>query len=505
MSVKPSRLWLAIRLSDLPLDALSLNDSVSSPIVVIEKKAVVFANSQAAHAGACVGMDSTTAQLLSDCITAERDPAKEQFVLSTLCEQLYQFTPHIERYSSTRSAEAGLLLEIGTCLALFSGATALSQKIAHFLNHIGFQFSFGLAHSAKAAWFLSFADYEITGDESRPLFIERLNSLPITLLHDYPKVMDSLAKTGFRYFGDLAKQIQGKSLSSFQKRFGRPFTDLLCEVYDIDQHFMQGALFTAPRPLYKPEEWFEKDIQFEYPVTVVDQLEPAIESLLQQLSDYLRKRQKQCQSIEWTISDIYQRKETVSVHSDTPQSQWSLLYDLTLIQFENKALPFEVDTIRLACKQTLGMQPRSQVLDFDQNRRRNATVQDFATTIAKLKARLGDDAVYKLSYRDNLVPELTNAIISLAEKSNQTLPRIYQKSVYPTWLFSEPEAVEQRNGRLFWRGYIFPKVGPERIVGNWLTGPIARDYYLAQRHDNLRVWIFFDLYEKRWYVHGVFS
>lgn len=505
MNAQSSRLWLAIRCIDLPLSALKSADVHTKPIVVIEKKSVVFANDLAEEGGACIGMDITTAQLLTGCSRLERDKFKEQQLLHELAEQLYQFTPYIERYCSTQTAESGLLLEISSCLRLFAGIKTMTDEIARFLQQGGYKFNIGLAHSAKAAWLLSFADYAISGEETQPLFIERLNTLPIESLVDYPKARESLLKTGFRCFGDIAKQIQDKSLSSFKKRLGKEFIDLLCDIYDIDQHFQQNALFQKPRDTYTPDEWFEDEVQFEYPVTLVDQLKPAAEILLQKLCDYLRKRQQQCQYIEWMIADIYHRKEAFKVNSDTPQSHWQLLYDLSLIQFENKELPFEVDTIRLICHHTLAIQHCNQTLDYDQSRKRKTSVQDFAVTIAKLKARLGDAAVYKLSYQDNRVPELTNAMVALAEKSRQDLPAIHRQALRPTWLFTQPEVLEERNQRLFWHGYLILVTGPERIIGNWWDEPVARDYYLARRHDHLHVWIFFNLYNKQWYVHGVFS
>lgn len=504
MSGLHSRLWLAIRFFDLPLTALKITDALTKPVVVIEKKRVVFANSLAADAGACVGMDMTTAQLLSGCDVVERDKTQEEKALHQLSEQLYQFTPHIDRYWSKESAQSGVLLEISSCLHLFGGLTLLCENIFHYISHTPYHIEHGLAHSAKAAWYLSFTRYDITGDETKSLFIERVNSLPIELLCDFPKAMESLAKTGFVTFGDLAKQIQGKSLSSFTKRLGNEFTDVLCELYDIDQNFQQGALFEKPRDSYQPDEWFEKELHFEYPVTLVEQLKPAIETLLQALSDYLRKRQQQCQSIEWCIADIYHKKELIHVNSDTPQSHWHLLYDLSVIQFDNTVLPFEVDTIRLTCRYSLALQQHSQLLDFD-NSRRKSTLQDFAVTIAKLKARLGEGAVYKLGYHDSRVPELTNVMVALAEKCYQHLPDIHAKALRPVWLLTPPEVIEERHHRLYWQGYLVLLVGPERIIGDWWEQPVARDYYLAKRHDNVPVWIFFNLYDKQWYAHGVFA
>ena len=524
MNESNSRLWLAIRFFDLPLTALSfteqfftdlsltsrplttpgLDGATDKPQVVIQKKRVIFANSLAQQAGVQPGMDITTAQLLSGCEVLPRDETKEQSVLHALSEQCYQFSPYIERYSSEALAQSGLLLEISTCLKLFGGIHVLCEKIITQLAQTPYGFNYGLAHSAPAAWYLSFADYAISGAESKALFIARLNKLSIALLCDYPRAVEALRKTGFNTLGDIATQINAKSISSFKKRLGPEFTDLLCEIYAIDQNFQQAALFEAPRNNYRPVEWFAAEIQFEYPVTLVAQLEPAIENLLQQLSTYLRKRQQQCQSIEWRIADIYHHQELIQVHSDEPQSHWQLLYDLSLIQFNNKALPFEVDTLKLVCEQAMPLQQRSQVLDFEQ-RRRKSTLQDFTVTIAKLKARLGDGAVYKLGYRDSRVPEITNAILALAEKCNQQLPDVHLKSLRPTWLLTTPELIEQRHERLYWHGYLTPLVGPERVIGDWWQKPVARDYFLAQRQDNLPVWIFFDLYNKQWYVHGVFA
>lgn len=505
MNAPYKRLWLAIRFFDLPLTALKMEGIDETPVVVVEKKRVVYVNPLAEEAGADLGMDMTTAQLLCGSEIVERNRRKEEDSLHELSEQLYQFSPHITRYCSSGAAQSGLLLEISSCLKLFGGLKAFCDKINLFLEQTPYGFDFGLAHSAKAAWYLSFTYYEITGDETKQDFIERLNRLPIELFFDYPKAAEALSKTGFSTFGDLAIQIAGKSISSFKKRLGQEFTDVLCEIYDIDQDFLQSSLFEKPRENYKPDEWFEEEYQFEFPVTIVDQLKPAIENLLQQLSDYLRKRQQQCQGIEWRISDIYKQKKSINVNSDTPQSHWQLLYDLTLIQLENQELPFEVDTIALECRNTTPILHRSLILDFDQSKRKNKSVQDYAVVIAKLKTRLGDAAVYKLSYKDNCIPELSNSIISLAERCNQDIPDVHLSALRPTWLLPEPEPIEERDRRLYWDGYLTPHVGPERIVSHWWKEKIARDYYLAIRHDNLRVWIFHDLYTKKWFVHGVFS
>lgn len=508
MNANWTRLWLSIRFVDLPLTALDSSESKieidQQSTVVIEKKRVIFANTQAVEAGVQLGMDITTTQLLTPCKVIERDIEQEEKVLHQLSEELYQFSPYLSVYRSTKTPASGLQLEISSCLKLFGGLKSFCDRVEQFLAKSSFAYALGLAHSEKAAWYLSFAPWNISGDENTEFFIQRLNQLPIQLLADYPKAVDALLKSGFTTLGDLATQIQGKSISSFKKRFDQAFVELLCDLYDIDRDFSQHSLFEKPRELYKPDEWFEAEIQFEYPIALVDQLAQPIEQLLIQLSDYLRKRQQETQQIEWQLSDIYRRKEIVLVNSDKPQRQWQLLYDLTLIQLEAKSLPFEVDTLRLSCLRSVQAQLESNTLNFDQANKHKAA-QDYSRVMAKLKAMMGNAAVYKISYQDSRVPELTNAVIALAEKCHQQLPNIHAKALRPAWLLSSPQLIEQRSQRLFWQGYISPIVGPERVIGNWWEKPVARDYYLATRNDNLPLWIYFDLYHRQWFVHGVFA
>ena len=72
-------------------------------------------------------------------------------------------------------------------------------------------------------------------------------------------------------------------------------------------------------------------------------------------------------------------------------------------------------------------------------------------------------------------------------------------------LFATPVAIEQRPQGLYWRGYLRLTLGPERIQGNWWNTPSARDYFLAQRHDHVRLWVFLDLHRQHWFVHGIFG
>lgn len=500
-----SRLWLALRFSKLPLEALALDVPAEQAIVVTEIKRVIYANEPARAAGVTCVMDATTAQLLSNCALHIRNPEKEAQALSLLSTQLYQFTPYLETYKCEHLPHCGLLLEISSCLKLFSGVQSLTAKIFNYLQTTPYSFAYGLAHTAKAAWLLSFNHADITGNETKTLFCERLKTLPIQLLHDFPNAVDALEKTGFKTLGDIVQQIDAQKMSSIKKRLGAGFAETIRDIFAIEQNLQQSSLFVKPLPVYKPLEFFSESIQFDYPITQNDQLYYPVENLLQNLSHYLRHRQLECQHIEWILSDIYRNTFLVHVHSDSAESHWQLLYDLTLIQLNNRELPFEVDSLRLICRHTNPIQNRNQLLPFDHHRKSHSAARNFSITIAKLKARLGEYAIYKLSYCDALLPEDTNRKIPLHESSNQHLPDIHKKALRPAWLLPTPALIEERKQGLYWRGKLTLLIGPERIRTNWWEKPVARDYFVAQRHDYVRLWIFLDLHQKTWHVHGIFS
>ncbi len=502
MSGRRHRLWLALRFRDLPLSALDATPAPDEPTVVAERQQVVFCNQAAGAAGVVRGMDLTTARLLSGCRTLSRDLAREERALCRLREQLYRFTPHIDIH---RSRESGLVLEISTCLRLFGGAGPLCEGVLSLLASANHELRHGLAHTAAGAWLLSFARYPVTGDETRALFIERLNHLPVQVLYDHPQAVETLVQTGFTTLGDVARQIRGASLGSLTRRLGKGFAATIADIYGIDRDFSAAALFPQPVTTYIPEETFRESLQFDDPVHVIDHLLPAVESLLQRLSDFLRLRQLECQHLRWRFSDIQHRRETVDIKTDASQSGWELFYDLTRIRFDNRPLPFEVDCLELICLDSLPRGDHRRDLDLTGERRPRSTDRELAVTLAKLKARVGNDAVYKVGYRDSLLPEWSHAIIGLAEKTVQRLPDAHRHAPRPAWLFTPARPIEYRHQRLYWQGYLTLTAGPERLAGHWWEESVARDYYLARRQDNLTLWIYRDLHRKQWYVQGVFS
>jgi protein ImuB len=90
------------------------------------------------------------------------------------------------------------------------------------------------------------------------------------------------------------------------------------------------------------------------------------------------------------------------------------------------------------------------------------------------------------------------------------------QSAIPLLLYSSPQAVEVvavapdgplqavwQEGR---REVIASCVGPERIETLWWRGPtVRRDYYRAATISGQHLWMFHQIADGGWFVHGVFG
>ncbi len=499
---RKEQLWLTIRFPSLPLNSQGLNDAVGAAFVK-ENNVVICTNHSARQLGIKDGMPLSTASLLGPCQHITRSKTLEALCLQNLAQALYQFTPYIQE--CIQPTQSGLQLEISHCLILFKGLCPLTQKLSSLLDSSGYNYQLGLAHTAKASWLLSFQAHTINGQENKTVFIQRLQNIDIDVLHNFSKAIERLKKSGFHCLGDLLKQVQTSGLQSLSKRFGQPFANELCDIFALSPSFRQDELFQTPAPTFTPKDPFFERIAFDHPVIDSQYLLPAMEQLLKNLSNYLRHKNLESQSIEWRFFDIHQQQNTLFVRCDDPQVQAPLFYELSRIKLEQSPPPFAVDTIELVCEQTQSVQNRDQYLPFLGEKNPQKSSSNFALLTAKLQARLGDHALSKISYCDDHVPELSVKRIKLSETSHQQLPDAQQRALRPSWLFETPQVIQQTPSGLHWHGMLHILSAAERIESHWWDQPVARDYYFAQREDQLNFWVYWDGHQRQWYVHGIFS
>ena len=74
------------------------------------------------------------------------------------------------------------------------------------------------------------------------------------------------------------------------------------------------------------------------------------------------------------------------------------------------------------------------------------------------------------------------------------------------WLLSKAQALTVINGKPYWRGQLHLETVVERIEQGWWQGDdVRRDYYVAKTDAGAKVWVYCDLRQQQWFLHGIFG
>jgi len=134
--------------------------------------------------------------------------------------------------------------------------------------------------------------------------------------------------------------------------------------------------------------------------------------------------------------------------------------------------------------------------------------------IDRLRARLGSEAVYGLSLRQEHRPEGAWIVTRpppvrarRAMRERATDEPCGAGPQRPLWLLPAPQPLAAPDGLPHRRGTLHLSSEPERIeTGWWDGGEVARDYYTAVDGQGVRLWVFRERAAPHgWFLHGVFG
>ncbi|KZX56926.1 hypothetical protein A3709_03890 [Halioglobus sp. HI00S01] len=472
-------LWLCLRFHLLPLKCLERTEERA--VVVLEKQRVLRANDCAAAAGVREGMKPATVRALvgdDPLQLLERDTAAEARCLQQLCCWAYSITPSLHSWHGDC-----LQLEIGSCLALYRGLPPLLEEVRRGLASRGFSACFALAPTPKAAWLLSFADEADALAAETPLE-QRLASLPLTLLQEHTGPVDSLRRAGLHTLGDILALPK----AALGRRCGKAFITFLQQVLGKQEEL---------HPDYQPSSRFDDEYWFGYEVKANDELQPAMQLLLQSLCKFLRNTQLQTAEICWQLIGIDHSLRKLQVRSTSSHSDWKSWFSLTLIHLDRLELQTGVEGIALECSEL-----RTGDLDnldlFNPRKQK----EPLASLLDRLRSRLGLQAVEQVGCRDEHLPEHALHTCSERPAGGNAGAKSLQR---PFWLMPQPQQLERRQNALHWQGRLELIYGPERIEDNWWQQPVSRDYYIARGHHGEHYWVFRDRLARAWFMHGIFA
>jgi len=489
-------LWACILLPQLTLDGVCRRHPTPDlPLALItgpaQRRVLLDANAAARAAGLYPGQPLLAAQaLLPDVLTVDHDPRADQRLRRFLAAWAY-------RYSSMVSLEGedAIVLEVERSLGLFGPWPRLERMLRDDLRELGFQHCIAMAPTALGACVLAAAQDGLALIEPAHLR-HSLGRAPISLARIPDGQVTALAAMGLRQL----RQLFALPRAGLARRFGPGLLE------HLDR--MTGD-HPDPREMYQPPDVFEERIELNYEVSHHPALLFPIRRLVNDLAAYLAGRDGGVQRFVIALEHEPDsatgdpdavRNRAAGKLADTEvvvgllaaERDPARLFDLARSRLERTSIPAPVRALRLVARELPPFVPAGRDL-FDD---RPAQALPWEALRERLRARLGEDALYQLANHPDPRPEqsLRRSAHLIREPDALLLPP------RPTWLLPRPMPLRDHSLQIL--------AGPERIESGWWDGgDVRRDYYVVQTSLGQRAWAFLPagVSDGVWMLHGWFA
>jgi protein ImuB len=406
---------------------------------------------------------------------------------------LHRLSLHAQQFTSLVSIEPpnALLLEIKGSLKLFGSLERLHALIDARWQALALQVSSAVAPSALAALWCARVGKPLALEDAATL-AGRLAELPIACTAWDADRLQTLHSMGITRLGELLRLPR----AGLARRLGP------AAVLDLD---IALARQPGPRRAFVARQRFRERCEFETEIDNVAYLGKALEPLIGRCAQFLRERQAGVQTLELKLRHRAGPATRVRLGLASVTSERRRLADVLDQQLSRLELSAPVRALELVSGT---LQPLSAVSLDAFSRFGNAGGPDTAAQLVeRLRARLGENAVYSVSAIPEHRPEaawrrvhelqLAAALMIGAAMPLDAMPR-------PVWLLDEPLLLSRQEA-LHQDAWILEQ-GPERIESGWWDGKgVARDYYSARCARGAKLWIFQERHTKCWYLHGVFA
>jgi protein ImuB len=412
-----------------------------------------------------------------------RDTRLELDALREMADWALRYTPSVSVESSN-----ALLLDIQGSLRLFGGLDTLRAAISNDFVTRGHKVLAACAPTASAAIWLARAGRESVVRERAEL-PARLAALPLRCLNWPEKTRQTLSDMGVYTLSEcirlprdgLARRIGPKRLRELDQGLGRQ---------------------PEVRVLHVPSKRFHEVMELVTETADSDLLLESLRHLLALLRAFLLRHQGGVQ-ILWIHLYHNDRPATLlRVGLLQPAGDPAYLEELIRMRFEKIYLPaaviaivLQADLVNLAASSGPDLLGR---IPDDAHR--------ILELLERLRVRLGFQAVHGMRAVAEHRPESAWQRVSEPGIDPAAPPQAAVPDRRPLWMLDAPLPLEMRAGQPVFEGVLNLDSGPERIETGWWDGrDIRRDYYIACNPLGMRFWVFRDLRESRWYLHGIFA
>jgi len=491
--IKPvhRRLWLALNFPLLPF-APDIAMS-ATPAVTVETagntKIVLAANIAAQRLEIVRGMRLNSAYALANHLKVfNRDPHEERRALERLAAWSLQYTSYV----SVEAPDA-LLLEVKGSLRLFSGARALRQRMFSQLNEMKIVATTAIAPTSLAAVWLARSAGPYPNIPNLTLLSRYLEKLPLSCLRWPEDICNTLQDLGIRTVGECLRLPR----DGFARRMG------ISLLQELDR---AAGRVAQPRSRYVPREIYKARCDFEMEVENTLTLRNLLDPILDDLESFLRSRTAGIQALKIVLRHRELGDTRLILRFVTPIRRKRHVESVLSERLERLNLPAPALSVRVRSGplQELHSQTLNEKLFGIAGEQ---APEGIPRLIEKLRARLGEDAVYGVCQTEDHRPEQAYRKTNLRTTVRGSQPHSLQPTAFksrPLWLLSQPEALMSNQGAPFLNGPLTLERGPERIQGGWWdSADMNRDYYVMRDRRGVRLWIFCE--RGKWFLHGKFG
>jgi len=493
------------------------------PVAVVAHERVVLANGPAMALGVRYGMRRGGVQALSaEVVQLERDPAAEADLLDSVALTLLHFTPAVAIDAEPESAT--VMLDVTASLRLFGGHRALCRAIRARVRQLGTFAQVGSGTTAQgAAWLARQPMRKTPRGIVRPArravqarrMTRLLDQLPVACLQAYtdPEWLEGI---GCRTLG----QVRRLPRAGLSRRIGTGLLARLDDAYGADGKAPAGFAWFAAPPT------FAQRMDLPGRIESAEGVLAGAQRLLLALSGWLAAQQA---GVTRCVLMLEHERYRLGEDTDSTPVPLALAQPSRDPVHLAKLLREKLDKVRFhAPVGGLGLRveametcvPRSDSLFPEPG----AEPAELGRLLDTLAARLGRDNVLQPRPQADHRPERANqwcavgeapaaASVAHAPATAGALP-----PERPLWLLEAPQPLRVEKHRPVYQGPLVMLTRPERIESGWWDGGLAtRDYFIAERADGLRCWVYRerpgrptrdgqeDGGEYRWFLHGLFA
>ncbi|WP_426702600.1 Y-family DNA polymerase [Rhodanobacter sp. Col0626] len=466
-------LWACILLPHIALDSVLRRRADDTPLVMVDgpvnARSIVAVNATAREAGLRIGQRLIAAHALLaqfDALPCDHQAAgRWQRFLAAVAY----------RYSSEVSLlPHAIVLEVSGSLGLFGPWPQIEARLRADFAALGFRHRIAIAPTPHAA-------HVLAGIEDGQAVLlpgqwrQALQNVPIRKSRLPSAALDALPAMGIRTLGQLLRLPR----DGLRRRFGNELLQA------IDR--LLGDI-PAGLDSYRPPDVFDQRIELTHEVENIAALVFPLRRMTGDLAAYLAGRDGGVQRFMLHLEHRGGRVTEVPVGLLSPERDAGMLFELARGRLEQRQLPEPVLAMRLVARELPVFVPAGRDL-FDE---RPAHALPFEQLRERLRAKLGDKAVYRLGSTTDPRPERAQAVAESAAVYAEPHPR-------PTWLLDRPIPLRGSSPRIL--------AGPERLETGWWDGAeTCRDYYVVETSLGQHAWAFCPPGEQGgWMLQGWFA